>query len=197
MSKHHKSSKRKDLAFITFNTVEEAKRVLDIKEGLLGPNVSISMAFSQQAMQTKKKIKENRKVTPVNPQVVIPTSPVNNIQTATMLTMMNLINMNKNNVDPNVMATMLTTCLESMMQQQTVGVNQPIPNRRVRKVVKKKRVNNNVNVNQPSHIPFINVNPLVNYPNTLENPTNPFVINPVNNTVNPNLKLNTFNNSAL
>ena len=94
------------------------------------------------------------------------------------------------------MTTMLTTCLETMMQQQVNNIKQPkqLINRRVRKVVKKKRVNNNINLNQ-SHIPFINVNPLAN---TLDNPnSNPFqVINSVNNIV-PNLKLNTFNNSAL
>jgi hypothetical protein len=50
------------------------------------------MAFSQQAMQIKKKIKEARKkTTNVSPQL----TPTNNVQTATMLTMMNLINMNK------------------------------------------------------------------------------------------------------
>jgi hypothetical protein len=95
---------------------------------------------------------------------------------------------------------MLTSCLESIVQQQVNTFKQPKVNRRIRKVVKKKRVNNNINVNQ-SHIPFINVNPLVNT-NPLDNPnplanSNPFVINPVNNMVNPNLNLNTFNNSAL
>jgi hypothetical protein len=116
MSKVHKSSKRKDLAFVTFETHQEAKNAVDSykmkygegdskEEDLnrlkdeyshvfdtinadenyqvkiegnenytypkysqsqllynpLGPNVSISLAFSQQAMQAKKKIKESRK----------------------------------------------------------------------------------------------------------------------------------------
>jgi hypothetical protein len=98
MSKNHKSSKRKDLAFITFNTVEEAKKVLEHSkdEIQLSPNVSISMAFSQQAMQTKKKIKDNRKHV-TNPILPVTTTPMvnNNIQTATMMAMMTLINMNK------------------------------------------------------------------------------------------------------
>jgi hypothetical protein len=109
------------------------------------------------------------------------------------------------------MAQLMTTCLESMMQQSVASNVQRQPkviNRRIRKVVKRKRINPNpipnpipnVNLNPQSHIPFINVNPLVN-PNNLDNPlvnSNPFgVINPVNNTVNPNLTFNTFNNTAL
>lgn len=117
MSKMHKTSKRKDLAFITFENNQAAKNAVDsfratykeddhvmenrsylqetITENLnnaglgenyfegfdnesietkmkmqtptnykpnpLGSHVNVSLAFSQQAMQTKKKIKESRK----------------------------------------------------------------------------------------------------------------------------------------
>jgi hypothetical protein len=79
MSKIHKTSKRKDLAFVTFSTHEEAKRAAEnykLQYGTyqgeydqrrispLGENVTVSLAFSQQAMQAKKKVKETRK-TPV------------------------------------------------------------------------------------------------------------------------------------
>jgi hypothetical protein len=80
MSKMHKTSKRKDLAFVTFTTHEEAKRAADNYKlqyssyqgeydqrriSPLGENVTVSLAFSQQAMQAKKKVKETRK-TPVH-----------------------------------------------------------------------------------------------------------------------------------
>jgi RNA recognition motif-containing protein len=101
MSKHHKNSKRKDLAFITFDSIDEAKHALEAfrQNNPISPNVSVSMAFSQQAMQTKKKIKEgrNRSTSPSHTVTPPVNTPIlnNNIQTATMLTMMNLFNMNK------------------------------------------------------------------------------------------------------
>ncbi len=139
------------MAFVTFNTHEEAKRAVDhFKskyhyneftgenshvneedynvlnnsekiENPLGHNVNISLAFSQQAMQTKKKIKESRKK-PATSNVIItntpavgsnnniaPTVPIinsqlnainaplnkSNFDTTAMLAMMNLINLNK------------------------------------------------------------------------------------------------------
>jgi hypothetical protein len=86
MSKNHVNSKRKDLVFITFETHEDAvsaikqfdeekKNVNKIKElkkiFLLGENeninmIQVSLAFSQEAMQNKKKIKDNRKKIPQN-----------------------------------------------------------------------------------------------------------------------------------
>jgi RNA recognition motif-containing protein len=86
----HKSSKRKDLAFITFSTHEEAKNSVEyfksqycnevprtpsvmqeneiykppVLHNPLGENVNVSLAFSQQAMQAKKKVKETRKKVP-------------------------------------------------------------------------------------------------------------------------------------
>ena len=74
MSRNHKTSKRKDLAFITFETHQEAKHACDslsedVSTGngvvnILGRSVSVSIAFSQQAMQVKKKIKATRKKGP-------------------------------------------------------------------------------------------------------------------------------------
>ena len=95
LSRNHKSSKRKDLAFITYSTSDEAKHALafnDNVNAVLGSSVSVSIAFSQQAMQAKKKIKETRKVVTTGQPVL---SPMNNVQSATMLTMMNFLNMNK------------------------------------------------------------------------------------------------------
>jgi hypothetical protein len=86
----HKSSKRKDLAFITFSTHDEAKNSVEyfksqycndvpqtpsvmqeneiykppVLHNPLGENVNVSLAFSQQAMQAKKKVKETRKKLP-------------------------------------------------------------------------------------------------------------------------------------
>jgi len=78
LSREHKNSKRKDLAFITYNTHEEAKHAMedfklrqdnkDSSIDVLGERISVSLAFSQQAMQNKKKIKESRR----KPTVVVP-----------------------------------------------------------------------------------------------------------------------------
>lgn len=79
MTKNHKSSKRKDLAFITFETNEEAKNCSETFNKInlpipIGDNICVSMAFSQQAMQTKKKIKEKRKVNIPPPHVGVTTN---------------------------------------------------------------------------------------------------------------------------
>ena len=86
MSKNHINSKRKDLVFITFESHEDAveaikqfeeekKNVMKTKElkkiFLLSENenlnmIQVSLAFSQEAMQNKKKIKDNRKKVPQN-----------------------------------------------------------------------------------------------------------------------------------
>ena len=86
MSKNHINSKRKDLVFITFETHEDAvtaikrfedekKNIMKVKDlkriFLLGENeninmIQVSLAFSQEAMQNKKKIKDNRKKVPSN-----------------------------------------------------------------------------------------------------------------------------------
>ena len=84
MSKNHIKSKRKDLVFITFESHEDAiaaiqkfeedkmnlTKLKELKRMLfLGDNenidlIQISLAFSQEAMQNKKKIKDNRKKAP-------------------------------------------------------------------------------------------------------------------------------------
>jgi len=79
LSREHKNSKRKDLAFITYNTHEEAKNAVEdyktrqdsqiMNDNLLGDRVCVSLAFSQQAMQNKKKIKESRKKIPGMPDI--------------------------------------------------------------------------------------------------------------------------------
>ena len=86
MSKNHINSKRKDLVFITFETHEDAllaiqrfedekrnnSKLKDLKKiFLLSDNeninmIQVSLAFSQEAMQNKKKIKDNRKKVPQN-----------------------------------------------------------------------------------------------------------------------------------
>ena len=86
MSKNHINSKRKDLVFITFETHEDAvlaiqrfeeekkniNRLRELKRiFLLGESeninmIQVSLAFSQEAMQNKKKIKDNRKKVPQN-----------------------------------------------------------------------------------------------------------------------------------
>jgi RNA recognition motif-containing protein len=84
LSKNHTNSKRKDLAFITFENHEQAinavkmflnDKTLNGNDNIIKcfhienePNlinkINISLAFSQQSMQTKKKIKDNRKKIP-------------------------------------------------------------------------------------------------------------------------------------
>ena len=86
MSKNHINSKRKDLVFITFESHEDAllaiqrfeeekknsSKLKDLKKiFLLDDNeninmIQVSLAFSQEAMQNKKKIKDNRKKVPSN-----------------------------------------------------------------------------------------------------------------------------------
>ena len=84
MSKNHLNSKRKDLAFITFESHESAlSAIKKFEEEKKNPekektlrkifllsdkesvnSIQVSLAFSQEAMQNKKKIKDNRKKVP-------------------------------------------------------------------------------------------------------------------------------------
>jgi len=84
MSKNHFNSKRKDLAFITFESHESAlsaikkfeeeknnekmeknlKKIFYLAENESVNTIQVSLAFSQEAMQNKKKIKDNRKKVP-------------------------------------------------------------------------------------------------------------------------------------
>jgi len=89
MSKNHFNSKRKDLAFITFESHESAlsaikkfeeekknekmeknlKKIFYLAENESVNTIQVSLAFSQEAMQNKKKIKDNRKKLPTpNPK---------------------------------------------------------------------------------------------------------------------------------
>ena len=81
MSKNHLNSKRKDLAFITFESHESAisaikkfeeekknpdkekslKKIFFLSDKESVNSIQVSLAFSQEAMQNKKKIKDNRK----------------------------------------------------------------------------------------------------------------------------------------
>lgn len=141
LSKNHLNSKRKDLAFISFESHNEALKAIELfnqetelKESL-GNNVTASIAFSQQAMQVKKKIKDSRKkVTNLTSQILTANSNSNNaneaqqsdqkinddnqilnqnINATAMLAMMNLINMNRSN--PNMLSQVMTACLSSML----------------------------------------------------------------------------------
>lgn len=151
MSKTHRNSKRKDLVFITFNShgeatnavasfirdkndpskFEEIKKVFKIEKEKDLNHIAISLAFSQKAMQTKKKIKDNRrKINHISNKVckaltsdekgqekaetVLPSQLLtnqlfsNNINSTAMLAMMNLININKNN--PALFSQMMSGC---------------------------------------------------------------------------------------
>ena len=86
MSKNHLNSKRKDLAFITFESHESAisaikkfeeekknpdkekslKKIFFLSDKESVNSIQVSLAFSQEAMQNKKKIKDNRKKVPTN-----------------------------------------------------------------------------------------------------------------------------------
>lgn len=177
LSKNHVNSKRKDLAFITFDTHNEAANAVkgfktdktDNKEILVKVFksednlnlISISLAFSQQAMQTKKKIKDSRKkITQISNRIasssplkdekdLLTSSIVNNpllntsINATQLLAMMNLITMNKNN--PNLLSQMMTTCLNA---NRNSNINQ-----NNKKFLNKKR---RISGTSPSSLPFTN-----------------------------------------
>lgn len=108
LSKNHKTSKRKDLAFITYESNEEARYAVEKFDKFahaddIGDNIILSLAFSQQAMQTKKKIKENRKKTNIPPPMTMPPNPkFNPGYNPHMAQMHNQINM-QDNKKPNMM----------------------------------------------------------------------------------------------
>jgi hypothetical protein len=131
------------------------------------------MAFSQKAMQEKKKIKETRKQTITTNQT--------NPNTA-MLTMMNFLNMNKNKLDPHTMTQMMSACLETMIN--TTAQPKLLGNKRDMKrigIIKKRKI-----------IPQNNMN---NLNNTIINPTAayPNIVNPYPSFINPG-SLNMINN---
>ncbi|MFM7855441.1 MAG: RNA recognition motif domain-containing protein, partial [Flammeovirgaceae bacterium] len=59
LSKNHKNSKRKDLGFVTFNSNFEAKIALEAlkNNNYFDTPINVSLSFSQQLMQAKKRIK--------------------------------------------------------------------------------------------------------------------------------------------
>ena len=98
MSKNHLNSKRKDLAFITFESHESAisaikkfeeekknpdkekslKKIFFLSDKESVNSIQVSLAFSQEAMQNKKKIKDNRKKVPTNQTSKVHNTNINN-----------------------------------------------------------------------------------------------------------------------
>jgi len=136
LSKNHKTAKRKDLAFITYETNEEARNAVEKFDRAehaeaIGDNITVSLAFSQQAMQTKKKIKENRKKT-IPPQMGMqPTPKYNQGFPQHMPQMHNQMNM-VDNKKPNMMPQQPMYPNNMMMQPQNnlnpMGTMNPIAN---------------------------------------------------------------------
>ncbi len=177
LSRNHISSKRKDLAFITYSTEDEAKAALEyIINPILGESISVSMAFSQKAMQEKKKVKEVRKQT-----IISPTDQ--NTPNTALLSMMSFINMNKNKLDPTTMTQMMTACLQTMInttnQPQLLGQKRESSNRLDFKKNRNVLPHNNMN-NINNQI----INPTVTFPNLVNQyPSflNPGSLNMINN----------------
>lgn len=208
LSKNHVNSKRKDLAFITFDNHNEAANAVkgfnadrekDTKEEILKVFkvddkairlISISLAFSQQAMMTKKKIKDGRKkinqislkISSSSPQKedgkelmtsALISNPLlgNSMNATTMLAMMNLININKNN--PNFLSQMMNSCLGGNMGYYGTGnnrnnINQISNNKKF--LNKKRRFNTGTS---PSSLnPSLPFNPHFNPLTTTENANN-------------------------
>ena len=132
LSREHKNSKRKDLAFITYNTHDEAKNAVEdykMKQEnqvetncLLGNRVCVSLAFSHLAMQNKKKIKESRRKTPGASDMtnILPKSMTGGI--AIDSRQGNLGNMNPS-VVPNVFATNLPQNLLTNSSSQGIDLS--------------------------------------------------------------------------
>jgi hypothetical protein len=134
------------------------------------------MAFSQKAMQEKKKVKEARKETITSPTA-------QSTPNTALLNMMSFINMNKNKLDPTTMTQMMTACLQTMIntnnQPQLLGQKRE-PIKRLGLKNKKKVLphNNMININHPIIDPTATFPNLVNpYPSIL----NPGSLNMINN----------------
>ena len=130
LSRNHNNSKRKDLAFITFTTNTEAKAALEAFKtfNYLDVPVTVSLSFSHQVMQAKKKIKDTRKkISPNSQSSQFPnTSIVNNNLTSNLSNLVNnnpinqnalnsiinMLSMNKN-VNPTMMAQMMTVAVSN------------------------------------------------------------------------------------
>lgn len=105
LSRNHKTSKRKDIGFISFSTIQEAKNCVDAFKNKEENNIDCSLtathAFSQQTMLAKKKLKESRKKIPLGKsdiKLIESQRQVTNnnlIQPNNMMNMLNLINTSK------------------------------------------------------------------------------------------------------
>ena len=164
LSKNHLNSKRKDLAFITFENHDQAIKcvnnfVIDKKnigdenivkcfhienDPSLINKINISLAFSQQSMQTKKKIKDNRKK---NNQIKKNfesknhnnnsnknsnnnnNSNLNNNNLNEENLLLNNQNLN-NNLNANL-ASLLTNLQSQLVNQNLININSLIPNQLV------------------------------------------------------------------
>ena len=164
LSKNHLNSKRKDLAFITFENHDQAIKcvndfVVDKKnigdenivkcfhienDPSLINKINISLAFSQQSMQTKKKIKDSRKK---NNQIKKNfesknhnnnsnnnsnnnnNSNLNNNNLNEENLLLNNQNLN-NNLNANL-ASLLTNLQSQLVNQNLININSLIPNQLV------------------------------------------------------------------
>jgi RNA recognition motif-containing protein len=140
LSREHKNSKRKDLAFITYNTHEEAKEAVEdykLKQdnqvdagSILGDRVCVSLAFSQQAMQNKKKIKESRRKTPGTSEMpnILPKSITGGIAVDSRHgNISNIGNMSVSAL-PNVFSGILPQNLQTNSASQGIDINSVNPN---------------------------------------------------------------------
>lgn len=65
MSKNYPNAKRTDLAFISFESNDQAKNAFNNykdQERKLGDRIKVNFAFSDKILQNKRKLKEKRKV---------------------------------------------------------------------------------------------------------------------------------------
>ncbi len=126
LSKNHKNSKRKDLGFVTFNSHFEAKLALEAikNNNYFDSPVNVSLSFSQQVMQAKKRIKDNRRKGNNNQQVssLLGVNFNNNLGNLSDLVKNNQINQNvlnsiismisaNKNVNPTIMAQMMAVAV--------------------------------------------------------------------------------------
>jgi len=126
LSKNHKNSKRKDLGFVTFNSNFEAKLALEAikNNNYFDTPVNVSLSFSQQVMQAKKRIKDNRRKGNNNQQVssLLGMNFNNNLGNLSDLVKNNQINQNvmnsiismlsaNKNVNPTIMAQMMAVAV--------------------------------------------------------------------------------------
>ena len=161
LSKNHLNSKRKDLAFITFENHDQAIKcvnnfVIDKKkigdenivkcfhienDPALINKINISLAFSQQSMQTKKKIKDNRKkINQIKNNFESKNNNNNNNNRNNNSNLKNnnlnednllLNNQNMNNNLNANLASLLTNLQSQLVNQNLMNINSLFPNQLV------------------------------------------------------------------